>query len=1484
MKKFTTRFLAAFLSVLMLISALPTSIFAQTVDTRKSTYAEFNGHYYKLYDSVCNSWEDAKEYCEKLGGYLAVINSAEENTAVYNYVTSLGHKNAYFGYSDSVTDGEWCWVNDNDSDYTNWHSNEPNQANTNEDYAMFYWKYTDGTWNDGDFTTYPEEMVFICEWDKVCFATEELQPAINNGNIICVADSKTGKALLNADVRLGSTTVKTDINGRAVFQADQEATGLTVTLNNYDAYSDPDFVFDGTSMIEYIQLNENVTKPKVTPVSCNGKSIVTGKAQINNKISQTAEIVVSGAAPNAIKQFSLKQDNKVLAANSTGTFQISNIHFKQGVPIVAEMTTEDGRKASETLNIDVASFDFTPADFPLSGISSIKLPDDAPLLGGVNFDLEIGKVGVECEITNDEVNVGFNIPVKDKDLSKLNNGLKKWMDDHNRKTPSSRFKFTLGGYAVIKMGSDGVKEVVGEIVIAASYKNGFGETFIVPVAIITIPVRVNVEFSVKGEAHITIIGYDLENAEWLLPKLDMSIKGGITASGGIGVSMASAGVYGKVGVGGDFAILPEIYVKKITGSGELGVYAESDFGFWSIRSELPLAKGEIVFYDRDRAETIANTYTSGSLYAADSYTVNDRSYLSSMSEFEAYAQSELVDGQRYATLQTSTYDGTNPQIVTANGITMMAYLRDNGGEDRYNFQQLVYSLWDDTAKAWEEPVPVDNNALVDADFCLESDGNNIWIAYTEANRALTEEDTLADTASVFEIVVARFDGSDFTEHTALTDNDCYDSSPVLAVSGNDVSVAWITNSQNDVFGMEGTNTISMSSYDGIWNTSDIASDVITVTALDLGFYENVLTVAAVHDADSDLYTSDDRILKTYANGVTTEITSGSCIANPTVTSDAILWYENSAIYSTKSSEPIFPLNADCSSEFQLTDNAILFTIHNTEGENGGSDIWCSFLQADGTYGAPVRITRTGKYVDSFGAVTYNGGFLIPFRETEVAFTEDSFITDSSLCSMIYTQNHDLCLESVNFDLDDLTDDGTVTFTAYVTNTGAMDIVNPQLLVNDILIGTISQTIPAGESAEITFTYTVPEDTSSVTLSVCDADEMYLADNIQAVQLAHADIVVNAEQKIIADKNYLLVTMINTGSDEGSGTLTIFEGNADGTAILSEKYSLDAGQSTYALYPMDDERFRNYRDSLLFVRASTSEEDYNAANNSDTVEMLSFHDWSVALSSETTGDVLVEVSAPENANASTLIVAQYNNGQMIDVQTFDLLSDVYSIGEYSTDVTFTEIGDTYRAFLVDENYNPLCDVAVLSDDDLSEQKVSDVRNTENNVAVMSNANYFYSGVSVTENTANREIINLGYTNGNIAADENCVVMLVEGDSQKYTISDDTVLYIDQGITVESENSATVHFEMYPSVKKNCVVLLSGMIDGEPKQIVLAEVTVIDVAYGDVNADLVINSKDIISIKMYLSGSIDINQLLADVNKDGAVNSDDIAELARQISKS
>ena len=136
----------------------------------------FNGHYYYLYTGgIASSYDEALQYCKDKGGYLATLTSKEENDFVYSYILQQDCDSAYFGLSDAANEGHWEWCTGEPLSYTNWHSGEPNGENSNEDYALFYYKFSDGSWNDGDFggSTMNGGNAFICEWGD--YATQQPQ-------------------------------------------------------------------------------------------------------------------------------------------------------------------------------------------------------------------------------------------------------------------------------------------------------------------------------------------------------------------------------------------------------------------------------------------------------------------------------------------------------------------------------------------------------------------------------------------------------------------------------------------------------------------------------------------------------------------------------------------------------------------------------------------------------------------------------------------------------------------------------------------------------------------------------------------------------------------------------------------------------------------------------------------------------------------------------------------------------------------------------------------------------------------------------------------------------------------------------------------------------------------------------------------------------------------------------------------------------------
>lgn len=152
---------------------------------------EFNGHYYYLYAlEDIMTWDEAEAYCEQQNGYLATITSQEENDFIYFYMKQKGYNSAYFGFYDNAYN-EWQWVTEEAVEYANWNENEP--SSYKENYGMFYYQYSDRTWNDGDFgnITLNGGKAFICEWGEYQVVQKEADAETipSERNVVLVLDT-----------------------------------------------------------------------------------------------------------------------------------------------------------------------------------------------------------------------------------------------------------------------------------------------------------------------------------------------------------------------------------------------------------------------------------------------------------------------------------------------------------------------------------------------------------------------------------------------------------------------------------------------------------------------------------------------------------------------------------------------------------------------------------------------------------------------------------------------------------------------------------------------------------------------------------------------------------------------------------------------------------------------------------------------------------------------------------------------------------------------------------------------------------------------------------------------------------------------------------------------------------------------------------------------------------------------------------------------
>ncbi|MCM1508445.1 MAG: VWA domain-containing protein [Ruminococcus flavefaciens] len=281
-KSFNKRVLSAILSTVMLVNfstLFPVTAFSEdNIKNEPATHDVYgnNGHKYRIFDTSM-SWNDAETYCESLGGHLATITSAEEQTLINDSLLATGTKNTYFiGLSRKNSNSQWEWVTDETFDYSNWDEGEPNNAN--ENYVHLYRNINNfGKWNNtydfvygnGDYATV--NAGFICEWENnEPEVIEALSPyTLFSGNSNENFQINCWMSFLNGDVYTGSSFVSNAselfLNGKVDAVNSVIANGWRVNISEKNENAEPNDMPDWDSRIHkaagaYEFSNEDVVK------------------------------------------------------------------------------------------------------------------------------------------------------------------------------------------------------------------------------------------------------------------------------------------------------------------------------------------------------------------------------------------------------------------------------------------------------------------------------------------------------------------------------------------------------------------------------------------------------------------------------------------------------------------------------------------------------------------------------------------------------------------------------------------------------------------------------------------------------------------------------------------------------------------------------------------------------------------------------------------------------------------------------------------------------------------------------------------------------------------------------------------------------------------------------------------------------------------------------------------------------------------------
>lgn len=186
---------------------------------------EFNGRYYRIFDTPLATYEEAVAFCRDLGGHMADINSEDENQFLYEYLCAQGYDHIFLGGSDAEEDGIWKWDSGESFDYQNWNEGEPNNDLGGEDHLAMYQVLSDGSWNDITFTA-PAFQDGIAKVSKVEASSYCVDPQKNcSADHLIDSDPATVWCTSEADTGIGESVM-------FKFENRKRLTGFTIYSGN----------------------------------------------------------------------------------------------------------------------------------------------------------------------------------------------------------------------------------------------------------------------------------------------------------------------------------------------------------------------------------------------------------------------------------------------------------------------------------------------------------------------------------------------------------------------------------------------------------------------------------------------------------------------------------------------------------------------------------------------------------------------------------------------------------------------------------------------------------------------------------------------------------------------------------------------------------------------------------------------------------------------------------------------------------------------------------------------------------------------------------------------------------------------------------------------------------------------------------------------------------------------------------------------------
>lgn len=612
-----------------------------------------------------------------------------------------------------------------------------------------------------------------------------------------------------------------------------------------------------------------------------------------------------------------------------------------------------------------------------------------------------------------------------------------------------------------------------------------------------------------------------------------------------------------------------------------------------------------------------------------------------------------------------------PQIINlGNDKMMMTYIDDSPNRSAENRTILMYSIYENNQ--WSVPQPVFDNGTADFEPSICPDGNGgAHIIWQDATRLFDNTVTLEEMSSNIDLHYIHFNGTSFEDYASITsNNNDMEMMHKVVSNGNNISVVWIQNSENNTFGLTGTNSIFRKEFaNGEWRSIEtVDSNLNVISSLDTSYNGLDNIIAYTTKTGNDTTTADDLEIFYYDGNSVEQLTNDN-------TPDYSLCLLDNELYWISGNALVQVIDGDIDSKNIIVDNMDITAtnIKALKNSNGNKAIvWEQNVDNSNAFFVTNYNNNTESFnnveplSNSVGSVRGWDSCMLLDGQIEMAY---GVVQSDNTISLMQQKMNQFCDIYVQPDITysgDISENSEISIVADICNTGSIPVSQFDVNIydnNDNLLDTLTVDKPliVGESAQIEIPYTMPSTISRTdyTIEILPKGEtdISLDNNKGKFSFGFADIAINDINEIRTENGRQIeVTLKNQGFDTANDIVIDFcKDSETGEVIDSTTATLLPNATTVITFDIDNSYLDiteslNARTFYISTQTSVLESDYS--NNNQIVNV--YPDYDITVTGDNGGTVSGSGTFAYESTATITAVADegykffawYENGNIL----------------------------------------------------------------------------------------------------------------------------------------------------------------------------------------------------------------------------------------------